>query len=151
MMPMSFFYLPDFQAAEVLFPTREKGRCPVKQFVMLALVLAGVCGAAVAEDERTLIAPKDDKPFVVEETDFVRLTGKGIAGSRIEFKVEGAATIESTSHVRELVDGHPLIGNTAKEFVLKPTGKGKVTATITVTSPIPGSKPQVRTVVFEVK
>lgn len=118
--------------------------------LVLALALAGVCGVALA-DERTVVVPKDDKPFTVEKGDLVRLTGKGIAGSKIEAKVEGPAKVEATSAVRELVKGRPVIGNQIKEFDLKPSGTGKVKVTITVTPPQPDTKPTVTTFEFEVK
>ena len=144
--------LPDLHCAEVgvlYFPTREKGWWIVKSFIV-ALALAGVCGVALA-DERTVIVPKDDKPFTLTKDDLVRLTGKGIAGSKIEIKVDGPAKVEATSNVRELVKGRPIIGNSVTEFDLKPTGTGKVTATITVTPPQPDAKAKVTKVEFDVK
>jgi hypothetical protein len=83
--------------------------------------------------------------------DLVRLTGKGIAGSKIEIKVDGPAKVEASSTVREFVDGRPVIGNSVTEFDLKPTGTGKVTATITVTPPQPDAKAKVTKVEFDVK
>jgi hypothetical protein len=121
----------------------------MKTFV-LALALAGLCGVVLA-DERTVIVPIGDKPFTVQKTDFVRLTGKGIAGSKIEATVNGPAKVETISNVRELVNGQPIIGNSIQEFDLKPTGSGKVTVTITVTPPQSGATPKVTKVEFEVK
>jgi len=118
--------------------------------LLLALALVGVCGQALA-DERTVVVPKGDKSFSVEKSDIVRLTGKGIAGSTIEMKVDGPAKVETTSTIRELINGRPLIGNQIKEFDLKPTDQGKVTATITVTPPQPGATPKVTKIEFEVK
>ena len=102
-------------------------------------------------DERTVIVPKDDKPFTVSKDDLVRLTGKGIAGSKIETKVEGPAKVEATSNIRELFNGRPIIGNSVKEFDLKPTDTGKVTVTITVTPPQPDAKAKVTKIEFDVK
>jgi hypothetical protein len=119
----------------------------LKELVLtLALVVVG--GVALADD-RTVIVPTDNKPFTVEKDDIVRLTEKGIAGSKIEAKVEGPAKVEATSVVRELKNGRPLIGNTVKEFDLKPTGTGKVTVTITVTPP--NASPRVTKIEFDVK
>ncbi len=118
--------------------------------LIVALAFAGVCGMALA-DERTVIVPKDDKPFTVTKDDLVRLTGKGIAGSKIEIKVDGPAKVEATSNVRELVNGRPIIGNSVKEFELKPTDTGKVTVTITVTPPQPDAQAKVTKIEFEVK
>src|SRR5947209_2738125 len=79
------------------------------------------------------------RQFTVTQGDIVRLIGMGIAGSKIEAKVEGSAKIETTSNIKELSNGKPLIGNQVKVFDLKPTGPGKVTATITVTPPQPSA------------
>jgi hypothetical protein len=118
--------------------------------LIFVLALTGICGLVLA-DERTVIVPKGEKPFAVERDDFVRLTGKGIAGSKIEIKVNGPAKVEATSNVRELVDGQPIIGVSVAEFDLKPTDKGKVTVTITVTPPQPDAKPKVTKIEFEVR
>ena len=57
----------------------------VKELILtMALV---VVGGTVLADDRTVIVPKDDKPFTVVKTDLIRLTGRGIAGSKME--VEG--------------------------------------------------------------
>jgi hypothetical protein len=118
----------------------------------LALVLAlASVNAAASADEQTVIVPKDDRPFVVQKTDIVRLTGKGIAGSKIEAKIAGPAKIAMTSNVRELSNNRPLIGTVVKEFDLKPTDAGKVTVTITVTPPQRDAKAKVMKFDFEVK
>lgn len=118
--------------------------------LLVALVLVGF-GGVIAAAERTVVVAKGEKAFVVEKNETVRLTGNGIAGAKIEAKVDGPAKVESTSVLRELVDGKAIIGSQVKEFDLKPTGAGKVTVTITVTSPIPGTKPEVTKFQFEVK
>ena len=118
--------------------------------LVLTLAFAGICGRALA-DERTVIVPTDNQPFTVEKTDIVRLTGKGIAGSKIEAMVRGPAKVEATSIVRQLTNGQTPLGGFVKEFDLKLTDTGKVTVTITVTPPQPGAKPKVTRVQFEVK
>lgn len=118
--------------------------------LILTAVLLSACGVAAA-DERTVVVPTDTKPFAVEKADLVRLTGKGIAGSKIEVKVAGPAKVAATSDVRELVQGRVVIGNSVKEFDLKPTDKGKVTVTITVTPPQPDAKATETKYEFEVK
>lgn len=128
----------------------EKGLSLVKN-ILVAIMMIGMSGAAMAGDERNVIVPGDDDPFVVDKTDFVRLTAKGISGARIETKVEGPAKIETTYNVRELRNGSPMIGNSIKQFDLKPTGTGKVTVTITVTPPIPTLQPHVRKIEYEIK
>ena len=121
----------------------------MKSFV-LTLAFAGMCGGALAE-ERMVIVPMDDQPFTVQKTDIVRLIGRGIAGSKIEATVEGPVKIEATSVVRQLTRGQFPLGGLVKEFDLKPTDTGKVTATITVTFPQPDAKPKVTKFQFEVK
>lgn len=118
--------------------------------LILSVALLGFCGAASA-DEQTVVVPRDNKPFAVEKGDIVRLTGKGIAGSKIEAKVEGPAKVAATNSVREVAQGHTVIGNGVKEFDLKATDKGKVTVTITVTPPQPGAAAVVTKYEFEVK
>jgi len=118
--------------------------------LLSALVFVGVSTWTLADD-RTVIVPTDDQPFTVVKDDLVRLTGKGIAGSRIEVKVDGPAKIESTYTVRQRTGGQALIGTTVKEFNLTPTGTGKVVATITVTPPQPNAPAKVTTAEFEVK
>ena len=118
--------------------------------LVVTLAFAGICGRALA-DERTVIVPTDNQPFTVEKTDIVRLTGKGIAGSKIEAMVRGPAKVEATSIVRQMTNGQPLLGGMVKEFDLKLTDTGKVTVTITVTPPQPGAKPKVTRFQFEVK
>ena len=108
-----------------------------------------IIGSVALADERTVIVPTDNKPFTVEKDDLVRLTEKGIAGSKIEAKGDGPANVETASVVRRLVGGRHTIGNTVKEFDLKPTGTGKVTVTITVTPPNAG--PRVTKIEFDVK
>jgi hypothetical protein len=70
------------------------------KILVLALALAWFCGVALAE-ERTVMVPKDDKPFTVEKTDVVRLAVKGITGSKIEIKVLGPAKVEATRSLSE--------------------------------------------------
>jgi hypothetical protein len=121
----------------------------MKSFI-LTLAIAAIGGSALAED-RMVIVPTDDQPFTVEKSDIVRLTGRGIAGSKIEATVEGPAKVESTSIVRQLTNGQFPLGGLVKEFDLKLTDSGKVTVTITVTPPQPGAKPKVTRFQFEVK
>lgn len=118
--------------------------------LLCVAVLTGACGMAFGS-ERTVIVPKDEKPFVVEQDNLIRLTGKGIAGSKIEVKIAGPAKLEATNNVRELTAGRALIGSIVKEFELKPTDKGKVTATITVKPPQPDAKATVSKYEFEVQ
>jgi hypothetical protein len=112
----------------------------------MSLALAGIGVAG------TVVVPLDTKPFGVEESSIVRLTGRGIAGSKVTAKVvSGPAKIAATNDVSERKNGKPLIGNTIREFDIKPTGKGKVKVEITVKPPQPGASPKVTVYEFEVK
>jgi hypothetical protein len=115
------------------------------------LVLVGIGAFAIADD-RTVVVPKDEKPFTVEleKTDIVRISVKSVAQSVIEIKVDGPAKLQATSIIKELNNGKPLIGALVKEFDLKPTDVGKVTVTITVIAN-PDAKPKETKYEFEVK
>jgi hypothetical protein len=91
-----------------------------------------------------VIAPSDETPFDIKETDQVRLTAQGIAGARFEAKVEGPAKLIERKIIR-LAKGRPLIGAQTREFDVTPTGTGKVTVTITVIPPQPDAKAMEKT------
>lgn len=120
------------------------------RILLLTLAVAGICGVAIAQ-ERTVVVPRGNKPFSVQKHVMVRIPVKSISGSRIEIKVDGAAKLDATNNIRELVNGMPVIGNTVKEFVLRPIEKGQVIVTITITPPQPTAKAEVRKIQFEVK
>ena len=101
--------------------------------------------------ERTIVVPRDNTPFTVTKSDTVRLTGKGIAGTSITAKVDGPAKVVYANAILERSGGHPLVGPGNKEFEIKPTGKGKVTVTITSTGPQPDAKPVVTKYEFDVR
>ncbi len=124
------------------------------QKLILTLTLVGpfLALALAAEGaDRSVVVPKDNKPFTVEETDIVRLSGKGIAGSSIKVKVQGPAKVENSNSVTERINGATLLGNHIKEFEIKPTGKGKVKVTISVAGPQPGLPPRESEYEFQVK
>jgi hypothetical protein len=126
----------------------------MKRFLGIALALfaTAVLGAgAVWAAERTVVLPKTDQPFKVRMMDIVRLTGQGIAGSKITADVTGPAKIENTNHVIQKSGTNPIIGSNITEFEIKPTGKGKVQVKITVQPPQPGSTPKITTYEFEVE
>jgi hypothetical protein len=118
--------------------------------VLGALALVVTAGIALAAD-RTVVVPGDTKPFSVEKADIVRLTGKGIAGSKIEIKVDGPAKVQNENSVVEKKGGGTVIGNSIKEFEIQPTDTGKVTVTITVTPPQPDAKATQTKYEFQVK
>jgi hypothetical protein len=120
----------------------------------LALAVPGLAFAPTAhaaEKETVVVVPLDEKPFKVSEANLVRLTGKGIAGSKIEAKVDGPAKVSATLAISERKNGSHPIGTNIKEFVIKPSDKGKVKVTITVTPPQPDAKPKVTEYEFEVE
>ena len=104
-----------------------------------------------AASERVVVVPEDTAPFTVNEGDFVRLTGKGIAGATFKARVEGPAKIVAKSRVAGRRNGHPIMGPGNMDFEIKTTGKGKVTATITMTPPQPGAGQTVTKYEFGVK
>ena len=100
--------------------------------------------------ERSIVVPRDDTPFSVTKSETVRLTGKGIAGAAITAKVDGPAKLIYANAISERSGGHPLVGPGNKEFEIKPTGRGKVTVTITSKGPQPDAKPVVTKYEFDV-
>ncbi len=110
---------------------------------------AGEVDAEEAEVASIVIA-EGNKPFEVTETDIVRLTGKGIAGSTATAKITGPAKIEQQATIRRIVNGLPLVGPGDTEFDIEPTGKGAVTVTISVKRPN-SDQPEVKTYTFTVK
>jgi hypothetical protein len=135
-------------AGVVFRPAGQKENWCIMRNLVGALALF-VTGGLVLAAERTVIVPADAKPFTVEKADIVRLTGKGIAGSKIEIKVDGPAKVQNENSVIEKKGGATLIGNSIREFEIQPTDTGKVTVTITVTPP--NAQPTVTKYQFEVK
>jgi hypothetical protein len=87
-------------------------------------------------DDPTVVTPLDTGPFKVEKTDIIRLTAKGISGSKIDVKiVDGPAKVDATRNVSERKMGKHPIGVEIKEFDIKASDKGKVKVKITVTPP----------------
>jgi hypothetical protein len=119
-------------------------------FVFLVVSLIALASTAKAA-ERTIVIPEDNTAFTVSEDAIVRLTGEGIAGAKIKASIEGPAKIIAENTLRWVVKGHDKIGSGNKEFEVKPTGKGKITVTITSISPIPNQKPTIIKYEFEVK
>ncbi len=110
--------------------------------------------AAEAEDEEaevaSIVIAEGSKSFEVSKTDIVRLTGKGIAGSKATATITGPAKIEQQATIRRIVNGQPLIGAGDTEFDIEPTGKGQVTVTISVKFPN-SENPEVKVYSFTVK
>lgn len=119
-------------------------------FVLVTL-MSGVALSQENKKERYVVIPVDDKPFAVEESNYVRLTGEGISGSRIKMELKGPAEVDMISFVKKVKGESLLLGMQIKQYDLKLTGKGKVTATITVVFPDSTSEPKVSKYEFEVK
>lgn len=117
----------------------------------LATFVMAACACFAAADERTVVIPRDTTAFKVDEKDVVRLTGKGIAGARIEAKVSGPAKLAATGILSERAKGYPVVGPGNREFEIRPTGKGKVVVTVTSTPPQPDAKPTVTKYEFQVE
>jgi hypothetical protein len=121
---------------------------------VLALVALGAEQAKQAEGKmakRTVIVPQDITPFKAQMNQRVRLTGEGIAGSKIVADLDGPARIVAENSITTMKGGHILIGMAKVEFEIRPTGQGTVKVTITSTPPQPNAEPTVTNYEFEVK
>jgi len=103
------------------------------------LAIASMGSLAVAE-ERVVVIPQDSTPFNVQQDEFVRITGKGIAGTKIVAAIDGPAKVVAENRVSVRSKGKALVGPGNREFEIQPTGKGTVKVTITATPPT-GEKP----------
>jgi hypothetical protein len=103
--------------------------------VMALVALAGEEGnrAEATVSDGTITVPQDTTPFKVQMNQQVRLTGEGIAGSKLVADVDGPAKIVAENPVLTVKGGHLLIGMTRVEFVIRPTGPGNVKVKITGT------------------
>jgi hypothetical protein len=105
----------------------------VVRFGLLTVAILALSAAqAVAAD---IVDVEGNKPATVQLSDVVRITGKGIAGAEITIAVKGDGKLEATNRVRKVKDGHVLIGSETKEFLIRPTKKGKIAIKVTVKNP----------------
>ena len=104
----------------------------MSRIAALAVVL--FAGSVFAAD-RKIVVPENDKPFKAKQTDIVRIEGTTPSGGTVEAKVDGPAKIENTNTITKKAGDNNVIGALIKEFEIKPSGKGKVTVTITTTGP----------------
>jgi hypothetical protein len=129
----------------------------MKKFSLLVVValLAAPFNGSVMADDKEVIVPYGYKKTEVSEKDTVRISAKAPEGSKIQVIVSGAAKLDTTSVVIQKEGAAPVAGATVKEFEIKPTGKGKVTVTVTTVARQNGGpsvlKSTVETYEFEVK
>ena len=96
-----------------------------------------------------VVVPQDANPFTVDRQQMVRLTRDGIAGAKITADVDGPAEFVAENSIITVKDRHMLLGMDKKEFVIRPTGQGKVTVKITTT--FLKNEPTVTNYEFDVK
>ena len=96
-----------------------------------------------------MVVPQDASPFTVRRQQLVRLTGGGIAGAKIVADVDGPAELVAENSILTVKNGHGLVGEEEVEFVIRPTGEGKVK--VNITTSFLKSEPTVTTFEFEVK
>jgi hypothetical protein len=127
------------------------------KYLVFTLVLVGSALALAQSEvvkpplsESVLVVPEDNTPFTVDEGAFVRLTGKGIAGTVMDVNVDGPAKIVAKSRIITVRNGKPLMDLGNRDFEIRTTGKGKVTVTITSIVPQGDATPVVTKYEFEV-
>ena len=96
-----------------------------------------------------VIVPQDANPFTVERQQMVRLKQDGISGSEIVAEVDGPAEVVAENSLLSVKNGHVLLGKEIVEFMIRPTGQGKVEVKITTT--FLKNEPTVTNYEFEVK
>lgn len=120
--------------------------------LILASVGISVCSLAlpVAQEpsgearkvpQREVVIPGDLEFFTVTKNRVVRITGKGIAGSRITASIDGPAEIIAENSITSVRQGQVLIGTGNREFEIQPTEAGTVEVVITTTPPQPNATP----------
>jgi hypothetical protein len=97
----------------------------------------------------SVIVPQDTDPFNVGCQQMVRLPGNGIAGAKIVADVDGPAEIVAENSLLIVEHGHTLLGEENVEFLIRPTGQGKVN--VTLTSTFLNNEPTVTTYEFHVR
>jgi len=98
--------------------------------------LAGVSSPKRDSDnDRVMVVPVGEQPFMVTMGETVRITGNGTAGSRISAEVSGPAKATRANYVRFVIEGEPAIGGLDRDFEIEPTGVGEVSVVVTVEYP----------------
>ena len=143
-------------------PYVRDGKSSMKKFVLAVFLVVPVMAlVALAGDEGnraeakvsngTVIVPQDTTPFKVQMNQRVRITGEGIAGSKLVADVDGPAKIVAENSILTMKGGHLLIGTAKVEYEIKPTGQGTVKVKITTTPPQPNAEQNVKTYEFDVR
>jgi hypothetical protein len=110
----------------------------MKTFLTIAaigLLTLGSASRARADGDSDLMDLEGTKPVTVQKDKLIRITGRGIAGGTVTLKLEGVGKIDRTYNVTKVKNGQILLGALIKEFIIKPTEKGKITATVTRKTP----------------
>src|SRR5262245_50135569 len=107
-------------------------------FITAGLAAAAVAFSALGAVAADIVEVEGSKPVKLQMTDIVRVIGKGIAGAQIAAEVSGAGKLDAENKVRRMKDGHPLIGTTVREYLIKPTMAGRISIKVTVKNPTGG-------------
>jgi len=120
--------------------------------VVLGLtILAIAVSITVAQADEIVVVPLDHKPFRVVETELVRVSGEGIAGSKIEIKIEGPAKVLAVHNIVYRKNGTNVIGTTVRDFYLQPTERRRLVKARIIVIPPDGGEPKVTHYEFEVQ
>jgi hypothetical protein len=80
-----------------------------------------------------VVVPQDANPFSVDREQLVRLRQDGISGSEIVAEIDGPAEVAAKNSLLSVKNSHVLLGRENAEFVIRPTGPGKVKVKVTTT------------------
>jgi len=115
----------------------------------IAIIAMAISSAPSAAD---VIVPVGDDPCEVKVNDKVRITAKGIAGSKIVVQCPNRiAKLEGPNRVIERNGGTNVVGNITEEYTITPTVAGTVVVKVTITPPQKGADPIVKEYTLEVK
>ena len=107
----------------------------MKQF-LLSLVLTTLSiafAAQVQAEERTVIEIIRGTKAQATVGDVIRVAGRIPAGQgTISVDVKGPGKLVSTSSLRQISNGRPLIGSSFKEFEIQAEAMGTITITVTI-------------------
>ena len=108
---------------------------PMKQF-LLSLVLTTLSiafAAQVQAEERTVIEILRGTKAQAAVGDVIRVAGRIPSGQgAVSVDVKGPGKLVSTSALRQMSNGRPLIGSCVKEFDIQAEERGTITITVTI-------------------